>query len=152
MRPGYHGQKTHRANGTDPIPVLIHLKIFSDTTAATAGNDARRFVITDDLGGTYIRSVNITVTTVGGSSTGVQIHNLTNVDDVLTTIATIDTGDTNSYDSAVPHDVDTSGTPPVNRVLRGDILRVDVDDGSDAMGLEVLLEFGPQISKVTPPP
>ena len=150
MRPGYHGQKTHRANGTDPIPVLVHLKVFDDTTAAAAGNDARRFVVTDDLGGTYLRSVNITVTTVGSSSTGVQIHNLTNTDDVLTTIATIDTGDTTSYDSAALHDVDTTGTPPTNRCLRGDVLRVDVDDGSDALGLEVLLEFGPQIMKVTP--
>ena len=149
MSPGYHGQKTHRANGNDPIPVLVHLKIFGDTAPATAGNDARRFVVTDDLGGTFLRSVNITVTTVGGSSTGVQIHNLTNADDVLSTIATIDTGDTTSYDSAAPHEVDTSGTPPINRCLRGDVLRVDVDDGSDAMGLEVLLEFGPQLAKLT---
>jgi hypothetical protein len=141
---GIHA-RSHRCNAPDGIPVLVHVKIFSDTASATAGNDARRFVVTDDLGGTYLRSVNITVTEPGSSSTGVQVHNLTNTDDVLTTITTIDTGDTNSYDSASPHEVDLT----VNRCLRGDVLRVDVDDGSDALGLEVLLEFGPQLVKLT---
>ena len=78
-----HGKVDHRCNGPDPIPVLVHLKIFSDTAAAAAGDDARRFVTTDDLGGTFLRSVHATVTTVGGSTTGIQIHNLTNADDAI---------------------------------------------------------------------
>jgi hypothetical protein len=141
---GIHA-RAHRCNGPDGIPVLVHVKVFSDTTAAASGNDKRRFVVTDDLGGTYLRSVNITVTDVGSSSTGVMIHNLTNADDVLSTLTTIDTGDTTSYDSASPHVVDLT----VNRCARGDVLRIDVDDGSTAKGLEVLLEFGPQLVKLT---
>ena len=54
-----HGKESHRANGPDPIPVLVHLKIFDDLTAAAAGDDARRFVVTDDLGGTRLRSVHV---------------------------------------------------------------------------------------------
>jgi hypothetical protein len=145
-----HGKIDHRCNGPDPIPVLVHLKIFSDTTAAAAGDDARRFVTTDDLGGTFLRSVHATVTTVGGGATVIQIHNLTNTDDLMTTRTTIDTGDTNSYDSATPHVMDDSGTPPINYITRGDVLRVDVDTGSSAMGLEVLLEFGPRVVHFTP--
>lgn len=145
-----HGKDAHRCNGPDPIPVLVHLKIFTDTTAVAAGNDARRFVITDDLGGTYLRSANATVTTVGSSATTVQVHNLTNTDDLLDTVITIDSGDTNSYDSATPHVVDDSGDPQINYITRGDVLRIDVDSaGTGAMGLEVLLEFGPNLVRLT---
>lgn len=146
-----HGKDAHRCNGPDPIPVLVHLKVFSDTTAVAAGNDARRFVVTDDLGGTFLRSAHATVTTAGSSATTVQIHNLTNTDDLLTTVTTIDSGDTTSYDATTPHVVDDSGDPQVNYITRGDVLRVDVDSaGTGAMGLEVLLEFGPNKIRVTP--
>ena len=65
-----HGKEAHRCNGPDPIPVLVHLKIFTDITAVAAGDDARRFVVTDDLGGTRLRSVHATVTTVGSGEIG----------------------------------------------------------------------------------
>lgn len=146
-----HGKEAHRCNGPDPIPVLVHLKIFADTTAVAAGDDARRFVVTDDLGGTYLRSAHATVTTVGSSATTVQIHNLTNTDDILSTVITIDSGDTNSYDSASPHVVDDSGSPQINYITRGDVLRIDVDSaGTGAKGLEALLEFGPNVIRYVP--
>lgn len=146
-----HGKEAHRCNGPDPIPVLVHLRIFSDTTAVATGNDARRFVVTDDLGGTRLRSAHATLTTAGSSTTTVQVHNLTNADDLLSTLTTIDSGDTTSYDAATPHEVDDTGTPPVNLMSRGDVLRVDVDAaGTGAMGLEVLLEFGPNVVRLTP--
>ena len=147
--PSYHA-RDHRANSTDAIPVLVHLKVFSDADAVTTGNDARRFVVTDDLGGTFLRSAHATVTTVGSSTTTVQVHNLTNTDDLLSTETDIDSGETTSYTAATPHVVDRSGTPSVNYINRGDILRVDVDAaGSGAKGLEVLLEFGPQVVRST---
>lgn len=147
-----HGQRRHRANGPDPIPVLVHLKIVSDTTTVTTGDDKRRFVVTDDLGGTRLRSAHATVTTVSSSGVvTVQVHNLTNADDLLTTKTTIDANERTSYTAATPHALDTSGTPPTNRVSRGDVLRIDVDTaGTGAKGLEVLLEFGPPILKLTP--
>ena len=146
-----HGKEAHRCNGPDPIPVLVHLKIFTDTTAVAAGDDARRFVVTDDLGGTRLRSVHASVTTVGSGATVVQVHNLTNADDLLSTRTTIDASETTSYTAATPHVVNTTGTPPINYITRGDVLRIDVDTaGSGAKGLEVLLEFGPNVILVTP--
>ena len=146
-----HGKEAHRCNGPDPIPVLVHLKIFTDTTAVAAGDDARRFVVTDDLGGTRLRSVHASVTTVGSGATVVQVHNLTNADDLLSTRTTIDASETTSYTAATPHVVNTTGTPPINYITRGDVLRIDVDTaGSGAKGLEVLLEFGPNVIRVTP--
>ena len=146
-----HGKEAHRCNGPDPIPVLVHLKIFTDTTAVTTGDDKRRFVVTDDLGGTRLRSVHATVTTVGSGTTTVQVHNLTNADDVLSTRTTIDASETTSYTAAARHVVDDTGTPPVNFITRGDVLRIDVDTaGGGAKGLEVLLEFGPRLVRLTP--
>jgi hypothetical protein len=130
--------------------VLVHLKVFSDTDAAAAGNDAKRFTVTDDLGGTFLRSAHATLTTDASSATEIQVHNITTGDDLLATTTTIDTGSTTSYDSATPHVVDRTGDPQVNFITRGDVLRVDVADGSDGMGLEVLLEFGPDRIPVTP--
>lgn len=141
----------YRANGPDPIHVLVHLRVFSDATVVSAGNDKRRFVVTDDLGGTFLRSAHATVSTAGSSATTVQVHNLTTADDLLSTVTTIDSGDTTSYDATTPHVVDDSGDPQVNYITRGDVLRVDVDSaGTGAKGLEVLLEFGPHVVKLTP--
>lgn len=146
-----HGKEAHRCNGPDAIPVLVHLKIFTDATTVAVGDDARRFVVTDDLGGTRLRSVHATVTTVGSSATIVQVHNLTNTDDLLSTRTTIDASETSSYTAATPHVVNATGTPPVNFITRGDVLRIDVDSaGTGAKGLEVLLEFGPNVVRVTP--
>ena len=135
-----HGAVHHRANGPDPIPVLIHLPV-PDTT--------RMFVVTDDLGGTYVRSVHATVSTDGSSATTVEVQNVTNADNILATDTTIDSSDTTSYSSATPHVMDTSGTPPVNQVLRGDVLEVTVTLGTGAEDCTVLLEFGSQIVRVT---
>ena len=140
-----HGKIDHRANGPDPIPVLVHLKVFSDATAAATGDNAKRFVVTDDLGAAYIRSIHATVTEPGSGDTVIQVHNLTTGDDLLSTPITIEAGDTNSYDSPAQPVVDDT----VNLVIRGDVLRVDVTTGSDALGLEVLPEFGPDIIRVS---
>lgn len=137
-----HHSRSHRCNAPDGIPVLIHLPM--PTTS-------RRFVVTDDLGGTFVRSVHATVSTDGSSTTTVAVENVTNTDDLLTVDTTIDSGETTSYTAATPHEVDTTGTPPVNYVLRGDVLEVTATMGTGAADLTVLLEFGPQIVTVTPP-
>lgn len=136
-----HGRTDHRANGPDPIPVLIHLPVTGTT---------RRFVVTDDLGGTYLRSVHATVHTDGSTDTEVDVENLTNGDPLLVTLTTIDAGDTTSYSSSAQHEVDDSGTPPINYVQRGDVLEVTVTKGTGAAGVEVLLEFGPRLIRVSP--
>ena len=145
--PDFHS-RVHRANGTDPIPVLIHRRVFSDQSAVATTGGERFVTITDDLGGTYLRSAHAALTTAGAGALEVQIHNVTQAVDMLSTVITVDTGDTNSYGSATPPVVDTTGTPANNRVLRGDQIRVDVETAAGT-GLEVLLEFGPQVIRLT---
>lgn len=155
--PVYHN-RTHRANAPDGIPVLVHVKIFDDSTAATTGNDARRFVVTDDLGGTRLRSAHFSVTTPSTSGTlQLQVANLTaGTVDLLSTPTRIDASETTSYTAGTAHVIGTAdlaralGTVPTNYMARGDVLRIDVDAaGTGAKGLEALLEFGPPILKLS---
>lgn len=146
-----HGKNDHRCNGPDPIPVLLHVKTFADTATVVTGNDARRVAITDDLGGTSLRSAQAYVTTVSSSGAlTIMVRNVTEAQDMLSTAITIDASEFTSYTAAqsVP---DATGTPPLNYVSRGDIIAIDVDAaGTGAKGLEVLLEFGPSIIRLTP--
>ena len=155
--PVYHA-RTHRANAPDGMPVLVHLKIFDDATAATTGDDARRFVVTDDLDGTRLRTAHFSVTTESTSGTlQLQVANLSaGTLDLLSTPTRIEVSDTTSYTAGTQHVVATadavfhSGTFPTNYMTRGDVLRVDVDAaGTGALGLEALLEFGPPLLKLS---
>lgn len=144
------------------MPVLVHLKIFADDKSVAVGNDARRFVVTDDLGGTRLRSAHASVSTASTSGTiAIQVVNLngpvSGTVDLLSTKTSIDAGEFTSYTGTVQHVVNTgtiafnSGTFPTNYIQRGDVLRIDVDAaGTGAKGLEALLEFGPPILDLTP--
>ena len=138
-----HGKEAHRCNGPDPIPVLIHLPV--PTTS-------RRFVVTDDLGGTFLRSIHATLSTPGGSTTTVEAVKDPDgtADNLLVTDVTIDSGDTTSYDAATPHEMDDTGAPQINYMLRGDVIEVTATMGSGATDLVVLLEFGPRVVRLTP--
>lgn len=155
--PVYHA-RTHRCNAPDGMPVLVHLKIFDDTTAATTGNDAKRFVITDDLGGTRLRSAHFSVTSESTSGTlQLMVANLSaGTLDLLSTPTRINASETTSYTHGTQHVVATAnavfhgGTFPTNYITRGDVLRIDVDAaGTSAKGLEALLEFGPALLDLT---
>lgn len=145
--PDFHS-RVHRANSSDPIPVLLHKKVFADTVSVALVGGEFYLTITDDLGGTYLRSAHAALTTAGAGDLEVQVHNVTEAVDMLSAVVTVDAGDTNSYGSAAPHEVDITGTPPNNRVSRGDQIRIDIDTASGT-GLEMLLEFGPQLVKLT---
>ena len=140
-----HGQRDHRCNGPDPIPVLIHLAI--STTLLV-----RRFVVTDDLGGTFLRSVHASVSTPGsGTSTFVVVKDPDGTPVPLqTTDTTIDSSETTSYTAATPHVMDDSGTPAENYMLQGDVIEVTVTLGSGADDPTALLLFGPNIIRLTP--
>lgn len=133
----------HRANGPDPIPVLIHLPV---------PGASRRFVVTDDLGGTYLRSVHATLSTTGSSATTITVVKDPDgaADPMQTTDTTVDSGETTSYTAATPHVMDTSGTPAANYVERGDVIEFSAAKGTGAADLVVLAEFGPNIIRKTP--
>lgn len=127
-----------------PNPLtFIHVKSVSDTTTMTVGDDKRRWTVIDELDGQFLRSAHITVTTASSSGiVTVQIHNIQDAADLLSTKVTIDANERTSYTAVTDQVVNTL----VNQVAVGDVLRIDVDvAGTGAKGLEVIFEFGPQL-------
>jgi len=115
------------------------VKCVADGIGPTVGNGATHVTIPSTLDGKNLLSANAHVYTVGtgGSITNVQIHNLTDAQDILSTPITIDL---NEKDSS------TAATPPVisgnNNVSTGDVLRIDVDAvATNTLGLEVRMVF-----------
>lgn len=117
----------------------IYLKVFEHVTAVQSGDGKLYFTVPQALNGTEIKAVHIALyeaSTDGAIS--VQLYNLTDTVDVLSTAATIDEGKKNSYTAAVQPVVNA-----VNAALAtGDILRVDVDGaGVGAKGLDVIVTY-----------
>jgi hypothetical protein len=88
-----------------------------------------------------LTAVHAEVITAGTTGTqDIQIHNLTDAADMLSTKITIDTGETGSDTAATPAVIDTGA----DDVVTNDLLRVDVDaihSGTAAKGLLVTMEF-----------
>lgn len=143
---------THRRRqqgGSDPLPPLGHyeIKVFADREAldgalpdsaiiVSTGDAKFVFVIPDDLDGTSLVHAAAFVSLAGAVT--VQIRNITQTYDFLTTKVTIDSGEYSSYTAATPPVIDTPHDP----VAKGDRIGVDVDaaDGT-AEGLGVILVF-----------
>ena len=69
-----------------------------------------------------------------------MIHNLTQAVDMLTTVITVDAGETDSSTASAAPVVDTDN----NQVATADVIRFDIDaisTGTAANGLEVRMEF-----------
>jgi hypothetical protein len=142
-QPSYHGW-THRPKfrgGTDPTPIypVLFIKVFADTKLVAAGDGKFIFAVSDDMDGMVLIDADAYVTTVSSSgAVNVQIRNITQATDMLSTAITIDAGETTSY---------TATTAPVvnaatNDVTVADLIAIDVDAaGSGAKGLGVILEF-----------
>lgn len=135
--PFKHG-RTHGT--TDRIAVSLTFKLFSDTGTVTTGDGKFVFNVPHDLARRRIAKVSAAVSTVSSSgAVTVQIHNLTNAADVLSTVITIDASEYDSYSASQPV-ID----PDEDYVALSDRLRFDVDSaGTGAKGLSVTLEFSP---------
>lgn len=110
-------------------------------SALTTGDGKAFFTVSDDLNGLNLIDADASVTTVSSSGLPtVQIANVTQAADMLTTKISIDANEFTSYTAATPPVIDTGN----DDVATGDILRVDVDvAGTGAKGLSVILTFGP---------
>ena len=115
------------------------VKCVADGIAPSTGNGATHITIPSTLDGKKLLSAQAHVYTVGtgGSITTVQIHNLTDGQDMLSTAITIDLSEKDSS---------TAATPPVvggnNGVSTGDVIRIDVDAvATSTLGLEVRMVF-----------
>jgi hypothetical protein len=118
----------------------MQFKVFDDATAVATGDGKVVFMVDSALNGLNLTAVAAYVTTAGtaGSPTTVQIRNVTDAADMLSTRVTIDNNETTSYTAATPAVIDTSH----DDVATGDLIAVDVDVASTgAKGLGVVLTF-----------
>ena len=118
---------------------VVVLKVIADDTALTTGNGKMYFTVPVELNGWDLVTVGAHVYTVSSSGAiTVQIHNLTDTADMLSTAITIDAGDKDSKDATTAAVIDTSH----DDVATGDEIRIDVDGaGTDTEGLEIRMGF-----------
>lgn len=113
---------------------------FDYTTDTATGNGKGYFHIPASLNGMNLVAVHAEVITAGTTgTTDIQIHNLTQTADMLSTVITIDSGETGSDTAATPAVIDTAN----DDVATNDLIRIDVDAVSTtaAKGLIVTCEF-----------
>jgi hypothetical protein len=117
----------------------IEVKVVDDATILTTGDGKAIICIPASLGGCNLTGAHAFVTTVSSSgSPTVQIRNITQSADMLTTKITIDASEFSSYTAAAAPVIDTGN----DDVATGDLIAVDVDGaGSGAKGLGVILTF-----------
>jgi hypothetical protein len=111
-------------------------------SALTTGDGKAYVTVPEMLDGWVVRHVAAAITTVSSSgAVTVQIHNVTDSVDVLSTALTIDaTPDKHSKDATTPAVINTSN----DDLAYGDILRIDIDGaGTGAKGLIVEITAEP---------
>lgn len=107
--------------------------------ALTTGDGKAYFWVPPELNGMNLVDADACVTTVSSSGTPtVQIHNLTDTQDMLSTAITIDASEKTSYTAAAAPAINAT----YDDVATGDQLRIDVDvAGTGTKGLSVILSF-----------
>jgi hypothetical protein len=117
----------------------VVLKVITEATALTAGDGKMYFTVPIELGGMDLVTVGAHVYTVSSSGLPtIQIHNLTQAADMLTTRITIDVSEKDSSTAAAAAVIDTAN----DDVATGDEIRIDVDvAGTGTLGLEVRMGF-----------
>jgi hypothetical protein len=118
---------------------IVQIKIFDDATAVTTGDGKFHFFISSELDGYNLVDADAGVSTVSSSGTPtVQIYNVTQTADMLSTRITIDANEKTSYSAATAPVIDAAN----DDVATGDELRIDVDvAGTGTKGLSVILTF-----------
>lgn len=118
---------------------IVQIKVEADATVLTIGDGKLYFCIPSELNGMDLVDADAFVSTVSSSGTPtIQIHNLTDTVDMLSTRITIDASERTSYTAATAPVINAAA----DDVATGDILRIDVDvAGTGAKGLGVILVF-----------
>lgn len=125
-----------RANGNGRI---VQIKAVDDSTVVTTGDGKVIFMITPQFNNLVIVRVYAYVTTVSSSGAlTVQIRNVTQSVDVLSTAITIDQSENTSLTAATPAVINKTNAT----VSEGDLIAIDVDGaGTSAQGLGVAIVF-----------
>ncbi len=120
-------RKTAQLRVTDPNGAVI-----------VVGDGQARFTIPSDWNLNNLVAVAASLTTVGSTLTTVQVRNVTDAVDMLSTAITIDATETTSYTAATPPVINTA----TDDVATGDSIAIDIDGaGTGAKGLAVILTF-----------
>lgn len=129
-----------------PAPVsqglaIFEIKVFEDTVVVTAGDGAFKFDIPSDLDESELIDVEAWVTEPSSSgNVVVTIWNETQGIEMLSTALTIDAGELNDKDAAVPFVINIANA----EVAYGDEIWINVDNaGTGALGLGVKVAFTP---------
>jgi len=140
------GTDAGRAVSPDGLAGSIHgekmaqVVAFDFTTDTATGNGAAYFRIPSGMNGMNLVEVAAAVITAGTTNTtDIQIHNLTQAADMLSTVITIDSTETDSSTAATPAVIDAAN----DDVATADMIRIDVDAVSTtaAKGLLVTCVF-----------
>ena len=127
-------------NITAFVERTLIVKCVNDSIAPVTGNGIAHITIPSSLNNKRLTSVEAHVYTAGtgGSTTNVQIHNLTDGVDILSTPITIDLSEKDSSTAATPNVIGAN-----NLVSTADVLRIDVDAvATNTLGLEIRMIFG----------
>ena len=116
-------------------PRVVVIKVIADDTALTVADGKAYFTVPLELNGMNLISVGAHVYTVSSSGLPTfQIHNLTDAQDMLSTLLTIDANEKDSKDAATPAVINTT----YDDVATGDELRFDCDSsGTGTKGMEI---------------
>ena len=118
----------------------IGLIIVDFATDVATGDGKMYFHVPASMNGMDLVTVHAEVITAGTTNTtDIQVHNLTQSTDMLSTVITIDSGETGSDTGATAAVIDTGN----DDVITNDLLRIDVDAISTTApkGLIITLEF-----------
>lgn len=118
------------------------IEVTKHTIAVDLGNGAGQFMVDANLNGLNLSGVLAKVATAGtgGGPMLIQIYNVTQAADMLTTRINIDASETSSADASTQAVIDTAN----DDVATGDILRIDIDQvftTTLARGLQLILTF-----------
>lgn len=105
---------------------VVTVQLFTSDTDVETGNGAGStlYRVPSELSDRELSAVAACVATAGTTGTlDIQIHNITQAVDMLSTVLSIDSGELDSKDAATPAVIDTNN----NSVSTGDQLRFDID-------------------------
>jgi hypothetical protein len=127
-------------NPTISTRKTLQIKLVDDATVVTTGDGKFQFCVSSDINGLNLIDADAFISTVSSSGlVTVQIRNVTQAVDMLSTRITIDESETTSYTAVTQPVIDTNN----DGVITGDLIAVDVDTaGTGAQGLGIILIFG----------
>lgn len=117
---------------------IVQIAVIDFATDITTGDGKAYFVVPTELNGMNLIRVAATVITAGTTNaTTIQIANVTDAVDMLSTLMNIESTETSTRTSATPGTIDTSK----DDVATGDVLRIDIDAVSTTAPKGLIVEM-----------